>query len=241
VAVEHPGERTRERILEALGTGEAKHPLQLAVELGLHGNTVRRHLEILEGAGRVERVQEVGGLPGRPRVLYSASDSHADDCTAGYRFLARAMSSFVTGTHEDPWDAGSAAGEAWGEHLVEAEPYCRADDATAIERAFRVLEDLGYAPSEHSLSADEVCSTTALGQCPFPELASDFPGLICGFHYGLIKGALQRLGAHLSVEQIDINAPDGPCVLGYARLEDRAPSAQLVEAARVVALQRSGS
>jgi predicted ArsR family transcriptional regulator len=239
--VGHPGERTRERILEALGTGEARHPLQLAVALGLHSNTVRRHLEILEGAGRVERVPEIGGLPGRPRILYAASAPHRNDGAAGYRFLARAISSFVTGTHEDPWCAGSAAGEAWGGHLVEAEPFCQTDDATAIERAFRVLEDLGYAPSEHILNADEICLTTALGQCPFPELARDFPGLICGFHYGLIKGALQRLGTHLAVEDVDITTPDGPCVLRYARLDDRAPPTQLVAAAKVVALRRVGS
>jgi predicted ArsR family transcriptional regulator len=239
--VEHPGERTRDRILEALGTGEPKHPLQLAVELEIHSNTVRRHLEILESAGRVERVAEVGGLPGRPRVLYAVSNGHAHGCTAGYQFLARAMASFVSGTHEDPWAAGCAAGEAWGEHLVAAEPFCRSDDELAIDRAFRVLEELGYAPSQHHLSAVEVCLTTTLGQCPFPELARDFPGLICGFHYGLIKGALQCLGAHLAVQDVEVTSPDGPCILRYSRLDDRTPSAELVGAARVVALHRSGS
>jgi predicted ArsR family transcriptional regulator len=213
--MEHSGSETRELILEALGDGAPRHPRNLAVELGMHVNTVRRHLELLESAGKVRRTPEIGGLPGRPRILYARTDEHLERACTGYRFLARAMAAFVAGTHGDPSEAGRSAGEAWGRHLVDAEPFSRLDPETALSRAYAILDELGYAPSRHLVDADLGLATTTLGQCPFPELAETFPELICSFHLGLIRGASESLSATLAVGELTRIPPDGPCLLSY--------------------------
>jgi predicted ArsR family transcriptional regulator len=205
------------------------HPLRLALDLEIHVNTVRRHLEILESGGEVRRTPEAGGQPGRPRVLYERVEVHADPACAGHRFLARALASYVAGTHGDPATAGLASGEAWGGHLVAAEPFTRSDVEDALERAFAVLDELGYEPSRHEFRIEEGVLTSTLGRCPFPELATAFPGLICNFHVGLVRGALGRLGANLDVDVsvvdggieggIEGGTPSGICLLRYRPLD----------------------
>jgi predicted ArsR family transcriptional regulator len=221
-AVEHSSEDTRQLILDALdgGGGAPKHPIHLAVDLGLHVNTVRRHLDILESSGEVERTPEVGGLPGRPRVLFVRRHHRPERGCTGWRFLARAMASYVDGTYTDPWSAGCSAGEAWGGYLVDSEPFSHCDDATALQRAFDLLDELGYAPSRHELDPEAGGPRTVLGRCPFPELAGSFPGLICGFHLGLVRGALEGVGSAFGVVDVDVTASDGPCVLRYAPTAD---------------------
>jgi predicted ArsR family transcriptional regulator len=217
--MEHSGEQTRELILDALRDGAPRHPLKLAVELGMHVNTVRRHLELLESAGHVRRTPEVGGLPGRPRVVFARTDDHECEHT-GYRFLARAMTAFVAGTHDDPSQAGRVAGEAWGRHLVDAEPFSRLDAESAVHRAYAILDGIGYAPSRHEVEDEQGAVTTTLGQCPFPELAATYPDLICGFHLGLIRGALTSLSATVEVGDLIRSVPEGPCTVRHQVAQD---------------------
>jgi predicted ArsR family transcriptional regulator len=226
--MEHSGERTRELILEALSDGTPRHPLKLAVELGMHVNTVRRHLELLESAGHVRRTAEVGGLPGRPRVVFARTDDRCECERTGHRFLARAMVAFVAGTHDDPSEAGRVAGETWGGHLVDAEPFSRLDADAALNRAYAILDELGYAPSRHEVDDEHGVVTTTLGQCPFPELAAAFPDLICGFHLGLIRGALMSLSATVEVGDLIRSVPEGPCTVRN-QMAAQGPSLRLAD------------
>lgn len=50
---------------------------ELAERVGLHRNTVRAHLGMLERAGLLKRETERSGRPGRPRVRYHATPEPA--------------------------------------------------------------------------------------------------------------------------------------------------------------------
>src|SRR4051794_6611515 len=74
---------SRARVLDVLRAARA--PLgvdEVAARVGLHPNTTRFHLDVLLTDGLAERATEERDVPGRPRVLYSAT---ADSARAGRR------------------------------------------------------------------------------------------------------------------------------------------------------------
>lgn len=209
---------TRQRVLEELRAAGPLHPLDLAVRLELHVNTVHRHLEVLEGAGLVSHRPEPRRQPGRPRVVYESTDMSGTE-HAGHRFLARLLASYVS-ANLDPEQVGEEAGKAWGQHLIGVTPFARTDADVAVDRALELLDELGFAPSQHH---DD--DALELGRCPYPDLAEELPQLICALHVGLVRGALTGLGAPLEI--IDLEARPGqetPCVLRYRRTDRPAPS-----------------
>src|SRR5665811_1507552 len=67
---------SRRRILRYLeDAGEPCDVRTLASGVGLHPNTVRGHLDLLEEAKLVGRLVEKRETPGRPRMLYSGTPS----------------------------------------------------------------------------------------------------------------------------------------------------------------------
>src|SRR5436190_9999358 len=69
---------------------------ELAHRLGLHANTVRWHLGVLDDAGLVEAAAAANRRPGRPRMLYrlrpgAAAASRGD----GHRLLAMILTGTV--------------------------------------------------------------------------------------------------------------------------------------------------
>lgn len=218
---DHTACETRRAVLDTLraATGPM-HPLEVATRLGVHANTVRRHLDILEATGQARRRPEQRVDPGRPRVLYEATEEHCGTRLCdGNRFLARMLTAYVELTHEDPRTGGREAGEAWGRHLVEAEPFHRLDPMIALDRAFAVLDELGYEPSVHTAREGEL--TTVLGSCPFPELAEAFPDVVCSLHLGLLRGALSQLGSNMSVTAFAPVASGGHCTVEYTVQQHR--------------------
>ncbi len=49
--------------------------VEVAEHVGLHQNTVRSHLDLLVKAGYAVRRTEVPSGPGRPRVVYQATEA----------------------------------------------------------------------------------------------------------------------------------------------------------------------
>src|SRR5579884_2784666 len=78
-------EVSRVRILEELRrAGRPLVTVELAERVGLHHNTVRAHLEVLQEAGLVTAEPEKRAAPGRPRMVYRPAPE-ADDERTGYR------------------------------------------------------------------------------------------------------------------------------------------------------------
>lgn len=201
---------TRGQLLAAL---RARGPLgveDLADVAGLHVNTVRAHLAVLEEAQLVASRPEARGRPGRPRLLYQAeADTTAAGADRGYRFLAEVLAGHLASTSDDPAASAEEAGTAWGRHLVEAPPpFATVDRATAIARVVDLLGDFEFAP-EHD---DGVPDRIRLRRCPFLDVAREHPDVVCAIHLGLMRGALDELGADLEVSDLLPFTEPGLCV-----------------------------
>jgi predicted ArsR family transcriptional regulator len=75
-----------------------------------------------------------------------------------------------------------------------------------VEALDDALAELGFDPA----SAEEgKVATIAFTNCPFRELAEQYPDLVCNLHRGLIEGFVDELG--------------GATVTAFATLADRDP------------------
>src|SRR3990172_7411549 len=83
---------------------------ELAGELGLHPNTVRAHLDVLEKAGLVQSKVEHRHLPGRPRRLFAAVRDPAEE---EHALLAAALAGALEPI-EECVARPQAAGRGWG-------------------------------------------------------------------------------------------------------------------------------
>jgi predicted ArsR family transcriptional regulator len=198
---------SRVRLLERLRLSERPRSVEeLAEDLGLHPNTVRAHLVVLEETELVVSSVERGGRPGRPRRLFVAVPEEAEE---EHALLASALASAL-----EPLPNGAEiaedAGRSWGGVLVERlEPGRVADAAACVDRVESLLHRRGFAPDR--LSGDLV-----MRRCPFRELAERYPQVICAFHAGLIGGAFAELGGSVELERLEPWATPGTCVAHLA-------------------------
>lgn len=202
-------EVSRVRILEELRrAGRPLVTVELAERVGLHHNTVRAHLEVLQEAGLVTAEPEKRVAPGRPRIVYRPVPE-ADDERTGYRLLAGILTSYLAAS-PNPGLAAEEAGRAWGRYLVERpQPFQRVDSGDAIARVSRLLEELGFAPEP---VVEEGEDRILLHRCPFRDLAVRHPEVTCAVHLGLIEGALAELGVRLAATRIDPFVEPSLCV-----------------------------
>ena len=198
---------TIQRAAEPVGVSE------IANQLGVHPNTVRFHLEALEGDGIVERVPDTPSGPGRPRVGYRARPGLARGGARRYRVLAEILLSHLSATSDDPATAATAAGRAWGAHLV---PRPAPSRRSHPRRRGQPAD--GDAPRPGLRARTRRRATTAqpdrirLRHCPFLELAEPHRDLVCPVHLGLMQGALTELRAPITVTALTPFAETTACL-----------------------------
>jgi predicted ArsR family transcriptional regulator len=203
---------SRLRILEALQ--EAEVPLDvraLGTRVGLHWNTVRSHLRVLAEAGLVSARREERTRPGRPRVLYEAAAAPLDiRALASHRLLAQVLASHLAGSERDPSARAEEAGRAWGAHLVrKPPPFASISKGETIDEVVHLHEQFGFSPElRRAKSGQEI----VLKRCPFEELATAYPAVICSVHLGLIRGALAELGTGVEADSLEPFAEPGACI-----------------------------
>src|SRR5262245_36442485 len=188
---------------------------ELAQRLGLHANTVRWHLGVLDDAGLLDAASASDGRPGRPRMRYrlrpgavaaSGSDEH--------RLLATILTGTVA-TLPDGEERATEAGRAWGRFLVRRpSPLERVGEDEAVAEVARLLDEEGFAAEPHGREIH-------MHRCPFHDLAEANPGIVCGVHMGLIAGALEELGGDLEVEGLDVFVRPDLCVARTRRRPSR--------------------
>lgn len=192
----------RGRLLESLRREPAVDAASLAADLGLHVNTVRSHLTVLEDAGLVEGVSEARDRPGRPRLLYHAvaQDPAPSTDGEGYRLLARILAGFLSTVTDDTAGAAEEAGRAWGSFLADGPaPFQRSDAPGAVRQLADLLDRHGFAPG---LEGEVATSSIVLWRCPFLEVARAHPEVVCSLHLGLMRGALDEFGGDVEVEDL---------------------------------------
>lgn len=183
----------------------------LANRVGIHENTVRWHLGVLDQAGFLHSRPAPDGKPGRPRMLYGLRPGAA---APEGRDEHRLLATILTGTLAELPDGEQRAeesGHAWGRYLVRSpSPLDRVDDDRAVREVTRVLDEGGFAASAEGTDIH-------MRRCPFHDLAEANPGVVCGVHRGLIAGALEELGSGLEVEGLDIFVKPDLCIARLSR------------------------
>jgi predicted ArsR family transcriptional regulator len=172
---------------------------QLAELLGLHPTTVRFHADRLEAAGIIRSHLTTAFGVGRPRKAYAVVPVVAEQDRSTYLLhLLEAMTeSFGSGA------TPKEAGERWARHHLPSVPSAPATSPggwlAKIGPLVDVLQDWGYAPELTTTDGGRTCRI-ALTECPFRELASAHPEVVCGIHRGLLLGALRQVGE----EDVDV-------------------------------------
>ena len=200
----------RRRLLELLARTDGADARSLAEQLGLHVNTVRTHLALLEDAGLVTSTREDRDRPGRPKLLYRVTEPAGESEPAdprGYRFLAGMLASFLASSEAEPARAAERTGAAWGHYLIDAPaPFHAVEPTAAVARIVELLEEFGFEPE---LDAEDPSRPSILlHRCPFLDVAKEHPEIVCSIHLGLMRGALDELG--VEVEARDLIPWAGP-------------------------------
>lgn len=208
----------RRRLLGSLrARGRECDVEELAATLGVHSNTVRGHLVALEDVGLVTSAPEPRDRPGRPRLLYRATDraTEVEADGPGYRFLAEVLARHVASASDDPAVVCVEVGTTWGRHLVQRPtPVEQLGAAEGVERLVVMLDDLGFAPEVEP--RDDGPPHIALRRCPFLDVAREHQQVVCAIHLGLMRGALDELGVAVEATALHPFVTPDRCVTDLA-------------------------
>jgi predicted ArsR family transcriptional regulator len=159
----------------------------LAAAVGLHVTTARFHLDVLRQAGLIRVTTGRAGKPGRPRQLYSVTESTKSG--QAYRRLAAALTEVLATDHDAGPRLAERAGRHWAQMELPAEELLSWDEGT--RRVSELFARIGFAPR---LVDDTAERHLELDACPFRDLARAYPQIVCRAHLGLLHGSLGRLG-----------------------------------------------
>jgi predicted ArsR family transcriptional regulator len=177
-AVGHP---VRLRVLERLANRRTASVSELAEAAGVHENTVRVHVAVLEDAGLLSSEARPVSGPGRPGVQYrlTPEGERLDDDFLGLAELLAA----VVGRAGMSSAQLREVGREWGRYL--------AGRPGRYDMRVRVPEILGKLGFDATAEDDRV----RLTGCPCPTIAPDRPELICELATGVVDGVLGAVGA----------------------------------------------
>lgn len=173
---------------------------EVAAELGLHPNGVRRHLERLEAGGLVTRSQVREGH-GRPRDSWavSAEAQPGGESPRAYsdlaRWLARAMPA-----GPGPGIELERVGREIGRELVPK------PDGDPVEAFYDALVALGFQPTVDFKA--EGGYTCTLGNCPYRDSVRESAEVVCTLHRGITAGILAEIDPDASLVGFEPHDPD---------------------------------
>ena len=170
-------DQTRFRIFTHIA--ESAQPVavaELTELLGFNHNAIRQHLTVLVDSELIVEERETRDRPGRPRLLYSARDGALgllDDSAGSYQRLASLLLEVAV--------SGISAYEVGRNAAVE-----RQGDGDVVATTATLLRQLAVEGFDPEQSGSEI----VLRNCPFADVASDGPTVVCELHRGLIDGHL---------------------------------------------------
>ena len=205
---------SRARILAELADAGPLDARELAARVDLHVNTVRVHVNALAEAGLVESETLPPQGRGRPRVAYRTTTVAGEVGARRYRLLAEMLTARVARFGAEASAQLEEIGEAWGRYLVEApSPYEKLSEQEAVERLLALLAEIGFEPQ---LEQGGRGRRILMRPCPFLELARTHQEVICPIHLGLMRGALDELGARTRATKLEPFVHPDLCVARLA-------------------------
>jgi len=220
-----PKRRDHGRRQEVLATVRASASplsiLDIAGRLGVHPNTVRFHLNALLENGQVEEARPESAGPGRPPLMVRAPAGMDRAGPRNYRLLAGILADAFA-SEPDPVEKATEVGRAWARRTAAPSGPARTEDGfaaqdEAIGHLMTMLDDLGFAP-EHE--PERRPGQIGLRHCPFLELASDRPQVICSLHLGLMQGTMAALNTPITVERLTPYAEPDLCLVHLGTAPD---------------------
>lgn len=184
---------------------------ELADQLAVHPNTVRFHLDALTHRGQVERVEVDRRTTGRPPQRFRPVRGMDPGGPRHYQVLAELL---VQSLADDPDRDTRAveAGRAWGRRRIQTVHGGGLDSPSrAVAALVDLLDELSFAPeAPGGTTVDRI----ELRHCPFLELATSGPQIVCAVHLGLMQGALE--GTPLTVDRLEPFAEPDVCLAHLA-------------------------
>lgn len=186
-----PRHERRSEILRTLRERTSASAAELADLLGVHPNTVRFHLGVLESSGTIVRERQMTRTPGRPELRFRLPPTRN---SAGLRadLLARILLTRIA-AGDDPENEAEDAGCQWGSD--EAERAARTE-SDAVRGLLETLESSGFAPSVKDDAEID------LHNCPLREFLDTHGRLVCAIHKGMMAGFLDAAQAPYAVDSL---------------------------------------
>ena len=171
---------SRLRVLAALMDTPGIGLAELSLRMGLHVNTLRDHLRVLEGEGLARSEVEHTGRRGRPRLRFSPvlpSEPNEIEERRVQEAIRHGdlMRAVLPATRSGPPEAAT--------HQLDA--------------LFHHLDDVGLQPD-----IDEKAMTVDLSPCRFHTLLTDDQTVVCRVHEELMKSVLARAGGPVEIERV---------------------------------------
>jgi predicted ArsR family transcriptional regulator len=185
------GDNTRYAIyLELARSHRPLTTAEIADTIGLHPNTVRPHLDRMRDVGLVAVKAGGRGEIGRPQHRYSLA---ADAPSLGLEppvmpVLAGMVLALAERLGADPHDAYAVGRSEGGRRSV---PFRGAP--SSLEAFVADLDQLGFDPIVCDPDDPTDTAVVAFANCPFGELASEHPDLVCSLHHGMIDGFIDAM------------------------------------------------
>lgn len=170
----------------------------LSASTGLHENTLRDHLRVLEAEGFIRSDALRSGGRGRPRTVFTPVRGDDDSDLAENR-IAEAK----------------RQGDLFRRVLGVDDSSLDEDARHQIDALYQHLDDVGLEPD-----IDETTLTVELNPCPFHSLLEDNRDVACRVHEELIRVVLQRAGGPVELRQLNPYTTPESC---HAHLSLRRP------------------
>jgi predicted ArsR family transcriptional regulator len=216
---------SRADILRVLGSSDAALTVQeIASAVGLHPNTAREHLVVLERAGLVDRSVARPATRGRPHALYRVTEREQDGADSGW--VHALLNRVLLPGYGTAIEAPDVIAERSAQALADLSPVPSAatpappsapapapvDAATAraaqVEALRRHFVRLGFGPE-----VEPDGTAVVLSRCPVLDLARERQDVVCAVHLGLARGVLARTGGPVTATGLTPFVAPGRCVL----------------------------
>lgn len=193
------------RLLRAIQRTPGILLTELAETAGLHVNTTREHLRVLEDEGLIRSEPRPTGERGRPPIAFHPVRDTEGSPVAARRVAAATASGDAMRRFAPDLDSGADLG---------------ADAAHQLDALYEHLEDAGLEPE-----LDQQDLTMTLAPCPYLRAVEEDRPLVCAVHARLVHDVLAQVPGPIELRRLDPFVTSHSCViaLGIDGEPTRAP------------------